>query len=97
MELQTNEAHKQLHTNEAHYAPAKKLNTLWTANKWRTLCNCKQVENIMQMQTKEAHYENSNKWSTLCNCKQRKHIMQLQTNEAFLGTANEWSTLWNWK
>jgi hypothetical protein len=28
MELQTNEAHKQLHTNEAHYAPAKKLNTL---------------------------------------------------------------------
>ena len=48
-------------TNEEHYA---------TANKWRTLCNCKQMKHIMQLQTNEEHYTTANKWSALCNCKQ---------------------------
>ena len=86
-------------TNEEHYA---------TANKWRTLCNCKQMKHIMQLQINEEHYATANKWSTLCNCKQMKNTIQLQTNEAHYATANKsandywnlwsiWGTVKSWK
>ena len=49
-----------------------------TANKWSTICNCKTMIHIMQLQTNELHYAtvknvehaaSANKWSTICNCK----------------------------
>ena len=74
-----------------------------TANKWSTICNCKTMIHIMQLQTNELHYAtvknvehaaSANKWSTICNKKQMKDIMLLKKG-AHYAIAYKWRTISN--
>ena len=87
MQMQTIEACYATSKNEAHY---------WTTNNWRTLCNCKQIKHITQLQTYESNNDNANK-STLWKCEHMKHTMFMQKNYAHYVTANSWSTLSKFK
>jgi len=65
MKLRTNDHTLQLQTIEAHFQPQSNEDRYATANKWSTLCKCKQMKHT---QYKEKNYA-MQKWCTLYNSK----------------------------